>query len=1646
MSVGSSGLSPAQQAEFERRLRAAGIEPADDPPIGPRPRSGRVRLSFGQERLWFLDRLDPAGVAYNVAVSVGMRGDLEVEALRRALGELMVRHEVLRTTIEVDPATAEPLQRVHPPTSAALEIVDLESAKNAEATARRLVFDQAVGRFDLATGPLWRAVLIRFGPGDHRLGLTFHHLLVDAWSLGVLVAELGRLYKAFVQGLPSPLPPPALQYADYATWQRDHLAGGRLDRQLDYWRGQLAGAPPLDLPTDHPRPATPSSAGAQISFSLPASLAARLRQVSRGEGTTLFMALLAAFQTLLSHYSGQTDVCVGTPTAGRTRPELEDLVGFFVNTLVMRTDLAGRPTYRELLRRVRDTTVQAYEHQDVPFDQVVQHLQPGRDLDRTPLFQVMFGLQNAPWTPVTLDRLHIAAESVDTRSSMFDLMLLVTEDDEGPLSGLITYRTDLFTDSTIARFTDHFTDLLHTVAADPDVQVADLAEPTGDERHRLLAGNRNAAGPAGDEPLVTDLVERQVDGTPDAVALRFGDERLDYRTIDERANRLAHHLRRSGVGPERLVVVCLGRTPHLVIAQLATLKAGGGYVPVDPDDPPDRLAALIADADATVVITEQRFLERLPREGRPIVCLDRDAEAIGRHSTDRLSPASGPARVAYVRYTSGSTGRPKGVAVSAAGQAWFVRAAGAEAALGPATRVLARSNVTFDIAETELIAPLCHGGSVVLLGDEEARDPRAIATAIGSGDCTVAQATPSLWRAVLGAGLGPAPDVTFLAAGEALTGDLAGRLRALGQGLINLYGPTEATVYATIAPVTAEDEASPPIGRPFGASSAYVLDGRMRLVRQGVVGELYVGGAGVARGYLGRPERTADRFVPDPYGETPGARLYRTGDLVRRRSNGALEYLGRVDDQVKIRGIRVEPGEVRAALVRHPAVADAAVVARDDPAGVRLIAYVVSHAPVDPPVLREHVLRHLPSAMVPAAFVEIAALPLNGNGKLDRAALPEPEIPDSGSRRPGTPEEELLAAICAGLLGRATIGADDDIFALGGHSLMVTQLVARIEEVFSVGLPLRVVFETPTVAGLAAAIAARAGSAPPPEIGPADRSRPVPLSFAQQRLWFLDRLDPDGVAYNIAETMVLRGVLDAAALRRALSELVGRHEALRTTIEVDPVSGEPVQRVGAAGPAGFEVVDLTGVPPSEAGAAGARLVYEVASHRFDLSKGPSWRARLVRFGPEEHTLVLTFHHVVVDAWSMEVLLAELAQLYNAFVHDRPSPLSPPALQYADYAAWQRDQLSDGGSADLDYWRARLADLPEPALPADHPRPASGHHRADVVVFTVPPELTAELRELCRRADVTLFMALLAVFQALLSQYSGQTDIVVGVPIAGRHRPGLQRVVGLFVNTLVMRTDLSGQPGFRELLGRVRSTALAAYEHQDMPFERLVEELRPQRQADRSPLIQVTFTLQNALPQSVELHGLDVALEPVNTPAAKFDLTLIFREVDDHIEGDLRYAAELFERATAERMAEHLVELLAGGVRAPEEPLAERAIRTSPAPRTADSSLQRLFAASMADALGIDQVGADEDFFMLGGHSLLAMRLLARLKDALGIELPLRGFFERPTPAGCAAAVAELAGASEEIEQRAELVLAVARLSDDEVAEMLGSARPGATDG
>jgi amino acid adenylation domain-containing protein len=1814
-------LSPAQRALLLKELQKEATRTNGSHDIPRRPQAGPIPLSFSQQRLWFLSQVDPDSPLYNVPEAISLQGRLNVAALEQSLNEIIRRHGTLRTVFTI--VDRQPAQICMPDRPISLKVIDLSRLPPAarDLCARRLVEIEGRRPFDLTNDAMLRATLMRLDDEHHWAVLTLHHIVADGWSMGILIRETAALYQAFAEGQISPLPELSIQYTDFAQWQREWLQGERLASQIDYWKQQLADATPLQLPTDRPRSAQTTLAGARLNFTIPKTLSDEVKRLSDREGVTLFMTLLAAFKVLLYRHAQQRDIVVGTAIANRHHGETENLIGFFLNILVLRTGLSAELTFRDLLRSVKEVALAAYEHQDVPFDKLVEELQPERQLNRNPFFQVVFAVHSGLAPALNLHQLTVRQLPATSQTSKYDLSLEFV-DTEDALTGFIEYSTELFDAETIERLKTHYQTLLESIVKHPELSIARLQLLPQPEQRKLLAWNSDRAYPV--DRCLHELIAAQVERTPDAPALTFENQSVTYRELDNRANQLAHHLRTLGVGPDVLVSIFMERSVEMVVGLLAVLKTGGAYVPIDPAYPPDRVAFILEDTAAPVLLTQKSLSSALPPHSARVVCLDEQQGGM----TEPLTTIVSPDNLAYIIYTSGSTGKPKGVMVTHRNVCRLFDATQESFAFSASDVWTLFHSYAFDFSVWEMWGALLYGGRLVIVPYLISRSPDAFYEMLVHERVTVLNQTPSAFRQLCQIDEVSKRELQqslalrlVIFGGEALDFEsLASWFRDHGDErpqLVNMYGITETTVHVTERRVRAADITANGslIGRPISDLRGYVLDQHMELLPEGVPGELYVGGGGVARGYLGRPELSAERFVPDPFNSAPGARLYRTGDLVRYRE-GELEYLGRVDQQVKIRGFRIEPGEIESALEQHEEVREAVVIASADIADEpRLIAYIVpeqNHVPkngdnelsaeqvaqwemvfnenysqpssqpdptfnitgwnnsytgapiaaeemrewldqtVDrilslrpqnvleigcgtglllfriaphctryvaadfspialdyiqqtlslrnedlpqlellqrradnfddieagafdlvilnsvvqyfpsidyllhviegaarvvqpggsifigdvrslplleafhrsvqlhqappslPPVqLEQRVKRHmaqeeeliidpafftslrkqfsqigdvdvlskhgnyqnemtqfrydvilhvgepldvqlesngnlkswaryannplegrfarrlapklrsflheqLPDYMVPSAFVLMDAMPLTQHGKINRRALPAPEQARPELEdiyvAPRTHAEKELAAMFAHVLGVTQVGLHDNFFDLGGHSLLATQLLSRMRETFSdKEITLRHIFESPTVAGLAREIEATGIVAQKlPPLLPIPRAGELPLSFAQQRLWFLHQLEPDSAVYNCPAAVRFTGALNLAALEQSFNEVVRRHEVLRARFRAS--DGSPVQIIAPSLHVPLPIIDLSGLPAERREAEIERLSRLEAQRGFDLSHDVLLRTKVLRVSVDEHVVLVTMHHIVSDGWSIGVLVKEVGALYEAYAKGSAMTLKPLAVQYADYAHWEREWLQGAVLEEqLEYWKRQLAEAPVLELPTDRPRPAVPSYNGAYESFELDQDLTSALNDLSRRLDATLFMTLFAAWQALMHRYSGQSDVVVGTPIANRHQAETEDLIGFFVNMLALRTDLSGNSTFAELVERVRGTALGAYAHQALPFEKLIEELQPERDASHSPLVQVVFALQNA-PQG-DLTALDLKLNyvEVETSTAKYDLVVNVYEIEDKLSIVFTYSTDLFDAASMQRLGRHYEGLLAAVV-------------------------------------------------------------------------------------------------------------------------------------
>ena len=1507
------------------------------PAIAAVAREQPLALSFAQQRLWFLAQMEGVSQAYHISMGLRLVGALDRSALQRTLDRIVERHEALRTTFNA--VDGEPTQHIARP-DIGFELChhDLRGHADAQGELQRLSEQEGSAGFDLQTGPLIRGRLIRLGEVEHMLLLTMHHIVSDGWSRGLLSGELSALYSAFSQGGSDPLPALQIQYPDFAAWQRRWLSGAVLQSQSEYWKRTLAGAPELiELPTDRPRPQRQDHAGGAIEFAFDASLSAGLKALGQRHGATLFMTLLAAWGAVLVRLSGQDEVVIGAPVANRRRTELEPLIGFFVNTLALRLDSTGSPSVGQWLERVKVQALGAQQHQDLPFEQVVEVMRPVRSLAHSPLFQVMFAWEGQQASGPVLSGLQLGQVQLAQSVAKFDLTLTLHERQGGRIAGEMGYASALFDKPSIERHIEYLRCIASAMVANQAQSIHALQILPETERHKLLVQWNDTKVDGSDRRCVHELFEAQAARDPNAVALRQGDRQLSYGELNAKANQLAHRLRALGVKPDDLVAVLVQRSVEMVIALLATLKAGGAYVPLDPAYPAQRLAYMLEDSAPKVILTQggvwARVQQRLSAQAEdlsntPVLDLDSQAPRWAAESTGNPLPCEAgltPLHLAYVIYTSGSTGNPKAAMVTRGGMrnvvGWYVEDLG----LGRDDALLLLTSCSFDLTQKNIYGPLVVGAALHLA--DEPFDPVRIVRQVRRDRISVFNLTPSAFHLLI-----EADEQGILSGMRRVV--LGGEPIQVAQLLkvplprpefVNGYGPTECSGVVACFRLSTDLEqyakTSVPLGKPIRNLRLYVLDGRRDPVPVGVRGEVYVGGCGVGRGYLNRTELSAERFVPDPFSGESDARMYKTGDLARFLPDGNIEFLGRSDFQVKVRGFRIELGEIEARLGECEGVREAIVLAREDASGEkRLVAYYTvegggsseaaqgqARGVPSSEALREQLAAQLPEYMVPAAFVALQALPLTPNGKVDRKALPAPDAQAYASKEYEAPMGDIegaLAHIWAEVLGVERIGRRDNFFALGGHSLLAVRVASRVQQQLGIDLELGEIFDKPELAALAAALQ-RAARSELPAIAAVAREQPLALSFAQQRLWFLAQMEGVSQAYHISMGLRLVGALDRSALQRTLDRIVERHEALRTTFNA--VDGEPTQHI-ARPDIGFELChhDLRG--HADAQGELQRLSEQEGSAGFDLQTGPLIRGRLIRLGEVEHMLLLTMHHIVSDGWSRGLLSGELSALYSAFSQGGSDPLPALQIQYPDFAAWQRRWLSGAVlQSQSEYWKRTLAGAPELIeLPTDRPRPQRQDHAGGAIEFAFDASLSAGLKALGQRHGATLFMTLLAAWGAVLVRLSGQDEVVIGAPVANRRRTELEPLIGFFVNTLALRLDSTGSPSVGQWLERVKVQALGAQQHQDLPFEQVVEVMRPVRSLAHSPLFQVMFAWEGQQASGPVLSGLQLGQVQLAQSVAKFDLTLTLHERQGgRIAGEMGYASALFDKPSIERHIEYL---------------------------------------------------------------------------------------------------------------------------------------------
>ncbi|MFN2529808.1 MAG: amino acid adenylation domain-containing protein [Pyrinomonadaceae bacterium] len=1477
------------------------------------------QLSPMQQGMLFHSVYEPESGIYLEQSVFTIDGDLDVTAFERAWKVVLDRHSILRSSF-VWEDLEKPLQVVHRDVVLPFKKQDWRNEPpevQSQLLQEYLSEDRRRG-FDLGSAPLLRQALFRTSDKAYKFIFSRHHIILDRWSRSIVLKDLFAFYESIV-GKKELRPNQNGRYGDYISW----LASQDLAAGEAYWRAALEGfnAPtPVTIEKAH----NPTQLGKEFDeerLQLSEAITAQLRDFARQHKFTLNTLTQAAWAVLLGKYARETDVVFGVTVSGRpaTLSGVESMVGLFINTLPLRVQLSPNKKVVDWLKSLQEQqfVLQQYEYCSLLDIQGWSEIPRG-----VPLFETILVFENlavGSHSQTADGKLNVQSDRSYGSATGYPLTIIVSPGTKHNLQ--LVYDRARFSAETAKRMLVHLETVFEAIVANPERPLSEIELIGSEEKQRLLFALNETHTDYDREICVHQLIERQAVSNPSAVAVSFRDRSLTYGDLNARADQLARHLRSLGVGPDTLVGICIERSLEMIIGLLGILKAGGAYVPLDPKFPRDRLAFMIEDADLTVLVTQESLLRELPAHDATLVTLDLDSEIISQGSKDNVFSMATADNLAYVIYTSGSTGKPKGVAIDHRALTNFLLAVQRQPGLTGDDVLLAVTTLSFDISGLEIYLPLITGARVVIADAEVASDGTQLKQLIAKSQTTVMQATPATWQMLINAGWQGQAGLKVLCGGEALARELANDLVARAATVWNMYGPTETTVWSTSGQIEAGDETIC-IGRPIANTQIYLLDQGNHAVPVGIPGELHIGGDGLARGYWNHPQLAAEKFVPNIFNNGPNTRLYKTGDLARFTGNGNIEYLGRIDDQVKIRGYRIELGEIEAVLRQHSLVRQNVVIVREDNVGdKKLVAYVVMDdgEKQTSQELREFLRTRLPEYMLPAGIVQLNKLPLTPNGKVNRRALPAPdydaEVQDAFVA-PRNHTEELLARIWSEVLKVPRVGVNDNFFELGGHSLLAVSMISRVRDALSVDLKVRSLFEAPTVARLARTLDRSGKDASVPSITRVKRGPHLPLSFAQERLWFLDQLESESPFYNVPSAFRLAGSLDEGSLRRAFDAITMRHESLRTTFPL--VDGKPVQLISSKSAVTFSSHDLTSLERSRVEVEIRQRGGDEARKAFDLQKGPLLRVELLRLAESEYVLLITTHHIVSDGWSIGILARELTALYGEFAFGRPTQIPELSVQYGDYAIWQREWLrSDLLEKQLSYWKRQLHGAPALLeLPKDRPRPAVQTFNGARKSARLSHSLTKALNDLSRREGVTMFMTILAVYQTLLWRYSGQSDLVVGTPVAGRNSAELENLIGFFVNTLVMRSDLSANPTFQQLLSKVRETALEAYAHQDLPFERVVDAVQPERSLSHTPLFQVTLVFQNAPRERFDLGGLILHRIPAESRTSKFDLTLFATEAEGILNLAFEYNTDLFDDARIERMLEHLQTLIEAVVREP----------------------------------------------------------------------------------------------------------------------------------
>ncbi|MBN3925213.1 non-ribosomal peptide synthetase [Nostoc sp. NMS4] len=1492
-------------------------------PPAPISTTINIPLTAAQKELWFLAQMgDEVSRAYNESRIIHLRGSANVLAVCKAVQEIINRHEALRTTFSSEGDN----QLIHSTLTIDIPLSDFSTLDKSqrETELSQLLTREAQQIFDLEKGLLLRCHIVKLQEDHHLVVLTNHHIVADGWSISILLRELAAIYSAECQGIVSQLPQP-MKWSEYALWQLQMQQSPEMAKAEAYWLSQFANSVPiLELPIDRPRPAIFTYTGAREHIILDASLYNSLKSLSLQRGYTLFTILLTAFITLLQRLTNQQDIVVGIASAGQSAIADEYLVGHCVNLLPIRSQVVGNPSFTDYLSSIQQVLLDAYEYQIYPFIKLVENLKLPRDRSRTPLFNTGFNLDKAQFESKSLkEEFEVAKNSPSATKLDINLNILQTD---SKLVIELEYNTDLFDTKTIQRWLGNYVTLLEGVVTNPEQPLAELPILTQAQQHQLLVEWNNTQVDYPGEYCIHELFEAQVERSPDAIAVVFEDEQLTYRELNHRANQLAHYLRSLGVKPEVLVGICVERSLEMAIGLLGILKAGGAYLPLEPNWPQERLIDIFNNSHTNIVLTQEHLIKMLPLQTTKVVCLNSHNISLIKNNQKNPNIQVKANNLAYVMYTSGSTGKPKGVSIIHRNVVRLVKENN-YAYLNADQVFLQLAPLAFDASIFEIWSSLLNGAKLVIMPLQKP-SLQELGQTVKQHQVTILWLTANLFHLMVDEQLENLQSVRqLLAGGDVLSiyhvKKVLAKLKECQ--LINGYGPTENTTFTCCYSLNKNKifASSIPIGRPIANTQIYILDTHLQLVPIGVAGELYTSGDGLARGYFNSSDLTAEKFIPHPWSSKSGSHLYKTGDLARYLPDGNIEFLGRIDHQVKIRGFRIELGEVEAAINQHLEVKEVKVIVIEDiPDNKRLVAYIVPNSTnISTLELRNLLKVKLPDYMIPSAFVVLEKLPLTLNGKIDRRALPKPDPIQQLEENIFpvlTPFQEILTGIWTEILGIKQVGIHDNFFELGGHSLLATRVISQIRKAFKVELPLRCLFESPTVAELAKEIEKTKKAdlkVKLPNIGHTSRTSNIRLSYAQQRLWYLDQLNPHNAAYNIFDAVRIIGSLDIPALEQSLNEIIHRHEILRTNFILE--NGQPIQVIAPYLNLELLVIDLSKLLDVEKYQTVQNLVNQEAENPFNLDIDRLLRVTLLRLSETEYVLLFTMHHIIADGWSMGVLIKELVALYEAFSLDKPSPLPEIVIQYADFAIWQHQLLQEEVLEKLlTYWQKQLQNLPTLKLVTDYPRPIRPTYQGLAQPFILSLTLSQQIKILSNQQGVTLFMTLQAAFATLMHYYSQQDDIVIGTDIANRSQGETEALIGFFVNQLVLRTKFDGNPSFQEMLERVRAVTLDAYAHQDLPFDKLVEAINPQRNLHITPLFQVKLILQNTPTTALNISGLTFQSLETETKTATFDLLFDIRDTEHGLMGLLKYSTDLFAAKTIARMLEHFETILSQIVNEP----------------------------------------------------------------------------------------------------------------------------------